>query len=441
MYLLYLFFGIEIAPLSRVECSAVQLQWDDAAASASQSTQLRHNRRTEQRKQTEKKGNHIYTRTHILTLPTMRSILSRVPKVVSATPVVGSSLRLGQTLTALSHHPSATRVTLTAPTTARLSSSGNAYDKSNYQNMPAEPQYELPNDAPPGTFELFYFALRQSNTYHADTSTISVSTTNHHHQPDSWLQLSLFSFHLSLSPSGGRAEQVRLLLTECGLPYQDRLLTQWQLRKLKAVGSPISNPNFLAAQQASPLPFGGLPLLRKGDLFLGQTTAILQYIAEEGKLWPETPAQRARAQMIVAGAEDLFQQYWPIKLDQSRYMYHSGSFPLTPGTNADYVASPSVHLKGPFDQYSVPRSFRRETLPRWLTFFESLLSTSEGGSEYFVGGKLSYADIIVYAHLQACQTIEKDCLQNFPLLAAHYQRIGARPKIKAYVEARPQSGL
>lgn len=245
----------------------------------------------------------------------------------------------------------------------------------------------------------------------------------------------------------GRAEQIRLLLVESGLPYMDRLLTQWQLRKLKAAGSPISNPNFLSAQLASPLPFGGLPLLKRGDeLLLGQTSAILQYIAEKGGLIPSSAEGRAAAQMIVAGAEDLFAVYWPIKLDQNKYLYHSGSFPLTPGTNENYVAAPSVHLKAPYEQYSVPRNFRRGDLPRWLTFFEAILNKNQkrggvGAGDFFVENKLSYADIVVFAHIQACVGIEKECLQPFPLLTAHYQRIGSREKIAAYLAKRPESGL
>ncbi len=90
-----------------------------------------------------------------------------------------------------------------------------------------------------------------------------------------------------------------------------RNLSQWQLRKLKAAGSHISNGNFLAAQRESPLPFGGLPLLKRknGNVSLAQTAAILQFVAEEGKLMPSSALHRVRAQMLVAAGEDLFQTY------------------------------------------------------------------------------------------------------------------------------------
>lgn len=287
-----------------------------------------------------------------------------------------------------------------------------SYDPSSYSSPPPEPQYSLPDDddsTSSDTYELFYFALR------------------------------------------GRAEQIRFCLIEGNLPYKDRLLTQWQLRKLKATGSPISNINFLDAQRNSPLPFGGLPLLKKGrEIFLGQTPAIIQYISEVGEgLLPKKdkwgPVERARAQMLVAGTEDLFQTYWPIKLDQNKYLYHSGSFPLTPGTNANYIAAPSNYLPDPFQQYSVPRNFRRNDLPRWLTYFEILLEKNQTiyspNSLYFLTSEFTYIDLIIFAHLQACVSIEPQCLNSFTRLKKHYQLMEQRPKLKKYLETRPDSGL
>jgi len=291
------------------------------------------------------------------------------------------------------------------PTNAGLYSTNTRVDSPPVKSgdMPVEPSFSLPSSPPAGQFELFYFALR------------------------------------------GRAEAIRMVMTAGKVPFVDRSLTQWQLRKLKAAGSPTSNPSFLQAQLSSPLPFGGLPLLRgEGGINLGQTSAILQYVAELGKLMPSTPAGRARAQMIVAGAEDLFQAYWPIKLDQNRYHYHSGAFPLTPGTNEDYLSQPASHLPKPFSEYSVPRSFRREVLPRWLTYFEAQLNNSKGagpGGDFFVENTLSYCDIVVVAHLQAVQTIEPRCLDSFPKLQALQRKVESLNEIQEYLKKRPESGL
>jgi hypothetical protein len=34
---------------------------------------------------------------------------------------------------------------------------------------------------------------------------------------------------------------------------------------------------------------------------------------------------------------------------------HSGSFPLTPGTNQDYLEFPSTYLKGSYAHYTAPK--------------------------------------------------------------------------------------
>jgi glutathione S-transferase len=253
------------------------------------------------------------------------------------------------------------------------------------------------------------------------------------------ISIELFYFALR-----GRAEQIRLLLNEANLNYTDRLLTQAQLRKLKAAGSPISNSDYLSAQLASSLPFGGIPLLVHNSLNLAQTPAILYYLANlkpEENLFPKDLIEQSKAQMVIAGTEDLFQAYWPIKLDQNKYMYHSGAFPLSPGTNDDYRQFPSNYLAQPFHHYSVPRSFRREVLPRWLTYFEALIANNTSSTGYIVGKERSYADIVLFAHINQVLTIEPECLASFPSLAAHYHLISKRPRIAQYINTRPNSGL
>jgi glutathione S-transferase len=61
--------------------------------------------------------------------------------------------------------------------------------------------------------------------------------------------------------------------------------------------------------------------------------------------------------------------------------------------------------------------------------------------DYLLGSSRTYADLVLFAHLNAIHTIEPDCLVPFPLLKAHYSRIATRPKIQAYINKRPQSGL
>jgi hypothetical protein len=84
----------------------------------------------------------------------MRSIVQRSAHCAGA--VAGPS-SVGRVVVASSRLT--TRSAPLRPTSAAAFSSAASYDKTAYQNMPNEPQFALPTDAPAGTFELFYFAL------------------------------------------------------------------------------------------------------------------------------------------------------------------------------------------------------------------------------------------------------------------------------------------
>ena len=67
-----------------------------------------------------------------------------------------------------------------------------------------------------------------------------------------------------------------------------------------------------------------------------------------------------------------------------------------------------------------------------LSNFERLLSDKE----WFVGGKLSVADITVFDTITTMsKAMFPECLANFPKLAAHHAKMLALPKIAAYRES------
>jgi hypothetical protein len=76
-----------------------------------------------------------------------------------------------------------------------------------------------------------------------------------------------------------------------------------------------------------------------------------------------------------------------------------------------------------------------------LNFFEVLLSKNGESSLYFVGSNRTYADIVLFSHIDALLSIDSDCLNNFPLLSKHYYNIKASSQIAKYLEKRPASGL
>src|SRR5579862_8917031 len=84
------------------------------------------------------------------------------------------------------------------------------------------------------------------------------------------------------SPASSNAMKVRFLLAELGLEYERRY-----------VGLARPRPDWYLALY----PFGTIPFLQDGDLALGESNAILRYLANrEGRtdLYPAEPAARAR---------------------------------------------------------------------------------------------------------------------------------------------------
>ena len=79
------------------------------------------------------------------------------------------------------------------------------------------------------------------------------------------------------------------------------------------------------------------------------------------------------------------------------------------------------------------------------------LAAQLSDNQYFVGDKLSLADICIfnmchYLTFPACKVIAgneaakkqaADCLKSAPTLAAHFARIGKVPTIKAWIDSRP----
>jgi glutathione S-transferase len=84
------------------------------------------------------------------------------------------------------------------------------------------------------------------------------------------------------NPASSNAMKVRFLLAELGLDYERRRVPLAQPR-----------PDWYLALY----PFGTIPFLEDGDMGLGESNAILRYLANrEGRtdLYPAAPAERAR---------------------------------------------------------------------------------------------------------------------------------------------------
>ncbi|KAJ8022539.1 Glutathione S-transferase 1 [Holothuria leucospilota] len=85
----------------------------------------------------------------------------------------------------------------------------------------------------------------------------------------------------------------------------------------------------------------------------------------------------------------------------------------------------------------------KEIIPAIIGKVEKLLKGNKNGEGWFVGDKVTFADVIVFNTLfdGLPSFIEKGQgeypLDDYPLLKAHSERFHALPQIKKWIEARP----
>nr|XP_058952799.1 glutathione S-transferase 1-like [Pocillopora verrucosa] len=197
----------------------------------------------------------------------------------------------------------------------------------------------------------------------------------------------------------GRAEIVRLSFVAANMEYEDIRFTREEWVKEKESGRP---------------PLGQAPFLVTPDgKVLGQSQAIMKYVCRIGGLSPTDSFDEAIADMIVGGVEDFFQ------------------------------ALIKAHMeKEEAKKTELMKEFFEETLANRLPKYENILKANNEGRGFFVGDKLTYADIIFFDLMNLLEKGEPTApkaLEKFPLLAAHHKRVLDVPEIKKWVETRPKT--
>ena len=141
-----------------------------------------------------------------------------------------------------------------------------------------------------------------------------------------------------------------------------------------------------------------VPMIVVGDKAYTQSTAVIRQAARLGNLMPTGDDDLYLSDKLIADASDL----------NSAAMKGIKMFGATPEAEKKFV---------------------NEDLPKHVGNIERQL----GDNEWFVGGKLSVADIAVYDALTSkCRSLVPDCLGAFPKLDAFVKRVEALPNIAKY---------
>lgn len=208
-------------------------------------------------------------------------------------------------------------------------------------------------------------------------------------------------YRLTYWQKRGRGEQVRLLLHELDLDYEEVYVVE-------------GSPGFVAMQKAGPrggLAFQSVPMLDDDGFQLVQGPVILGYLARKHGLVDATDLKTASwADAIAWGAEDIRLAYFT--------MFGAG---------------------GPARQQAFVEGRYRN---RWLPAFETLLDMN-GDNGFFVGDDITHADIAVWDILDSMQEWvagARDAMAEFPRVQRFFETIAARPRIAAYLasDQRPR---
>ena len=210
----------------------------------------------------------------------------------------------------------------------------------------------------------------------------------------------------------GRGEFVRLALESAGAPYIDVARGSAE----SGQGVPAMQRVMQDTRQTHP-PFAP-PFLKDGDMLIGQTAAILHYLAPQLKLVARSEQARVWTQQIQLTIADMVTEA------------HDTHHPVAAGLHYEEQQPEALRRA---------REFCRVRLPKFLQWFESIVVRNPAGSRHLVGGKLSYADLSLFQLVEglryAFPKAAQSALAQTPNVVQLHDRIAALPKVAAYLRS------
>ena len=202
----------------------------------------------------------------------------------------------------------------------------------------------------------------------------------------------------------GRGEFVRLALEEAGADYVDVARERGGTEAMTRFMQDASNPR---------APFAP-PFLKHGDVVVGQTANILQYLGPKLGLAPDDEAGRLWAHTLQLTIADLVKEIQDTHHPIAHALYYDDQ-------------------KDEAIEYS--KHFIAERLPKFLGYFERVLHAN--GGERMVGDRLSTVDLSMFQLVEGLRFSFPRAMASaearYPGLAALHDRIAARPNVAAYL--------
>ena len=207
----------------------------------------------------------------------------------------------------------------------------------------------------------------------------------------------------------GRGEFVRLALEEAAIAYDDVARAKKGMPALMASldGDKVEHPSFAP------------PVLRAGELLIGQTANILMFLGARHGLAPRAEAGRLWANQLQLTIADIVSEA------------HDTHHPIS--TNLYYEDQKK-------EAKARAKDFRQTRIPKFLDYFEQVLAHNPGRGGFAIGSRLSYVDLSLFQLVEGLRYAFPKTMAaqegGYPRLVALRDKVAARPNIAAYLASK-----
>jgi len=204
----------------------------------------------------------------------------------------------------------------------------------------------------------------------------------------------------------GRGEFVRLALEEAGADYIDAAR--------ESEGFAV----MLQMMEHGERPPLAPPFLKDGDVVIGQTPAILLYLGARHGLAPKDPTGGLWTLQIQLTISDFVAEI------------HDTHHPVAVSLYYEDQRQEALRRAA---------EFRNNRLPKFLGWFETILSRNSANGAHLVGNAVTYADLSLFQVVEglsyAFPKTTRRALQDAPHVAALHEAVARRPRIQAYLKS------
>jgi glutathione S-transferase len=199
---------------------------------------------------------------------------------------------------------------------------------------------------------------------------------------------------------------VRLALEEAGADYVDIARGKGGVDRMMRL--------MQGAREKRP-PFAP-PFLKAGRLIIGQTADILLFLGDRHGLAPKDETGRLWTHQLQLTLADLVVEA------------HDTHHPIASGLYYE-DQKPAARRRA--------EDFRQSRLPKFLGYFERVLTQNPRGERWLVGARLTYADLSLFQIVEGLsyalpRAMERQ-MKRHPKIMALRDRVAARPRLKAYL--------